>query len=127
MELNLAGQAWLCLQTPAGSQSRLCCLNQTILVGSLQGRFAIVADTQPVAGVIKAIVALVAYQNHSRTGMDVPIVRDIQQEFAGGLILNPVVKDWNQVREVKFLRILHEELYVNVLKFHGLEFSPLAG
>jgi hypothetical protein len=59
--------------------------------------------------------------------MDVPIVRDIQQEFAGGLILNPVVKDWNQVREVKFLRILHEELYVNVLKFHGLEFSPLAG
>ena len=127
IELNPSVQVWLDLQTQAGSQSSLCCLDQSILVSSLQHRFAVVPDTQPVAGVIKAIVALVSDQNHSRARTDVTVIRNIQQEFVAGLILDSAMKDRNQSFEFNFLRIFHEELYVDVLKFHVLRITPLAG
>ena len=54
------------------------------------------------------------------------IIRNVQQKLTAGLILDPTMKDRNQSLEVDFLRILHEELYVDVLKFHGVDSAPLS-
>jgi hypothetical protein len=48
-----------------------------------------------------------------------PIIRDVQQEFIAGLILDPTMKDWNQSLQVNLFRVLNQQFYVHVLEFHG--------
>ena len=42
-------------------------------------------------------------QNHARSGMNVPVIRNVQQQFFQTLLLNPAVKHRNQRLEVHFL------------------------
>jgi hypothetical protein len=61
----------------------------------------------------------VSDQHHARARADMPKIRDVQQEFIAGLILDPTMKDWDQSLKVNFFRVLHQQLYVHVLEFHG--------
>jgi len=55
----------------------------------------------------------------------VAVIRNIQQKFFAGLILDPAMKDRDLSFEVNIFRILHQELHVDVLKFHVLRITPL--
>ena len=64
-------------------------------------------------------------QNYARSRRDVTVIRDVQQKFARALILNPGMEDRHQRLEVDFLGIVHEQLHIDVLKFHGFRESLL--
>ena len=55
---------------------------------------------------------------------DVAIIRDIQQKLTAGLILNPADGKPGSSVQDQLIRILHQELHIDVLKFH-VPFLPL--
>ena len=75
-------------------------LFQPVAIAAGEAGLAVVANAETAVGVVHAVVAFKSDQDHSRTVMDVTIVRDVQQSLVEDLVLNPAVKDWNQEFQV---------------------------
>jgi hypothetical protein len=68
-------------------------LRKSIRIASWQNLFPVIAQAQPIVGVIYAIVSLIPNQNHTRPSMNVTVICHVNQQFLTDLILNPIVKN----------------------------------
>ena len=101
-----------------GIERRAGGLCEAVLVRAFKRRLAVVADSQPLAGEVKAVVGFVADQYHARAAVQMSIVGDVDQQLLTDLILHPGVENGNQRIEVHILRLLQKKLHIDVLQFH---------
>ena len=75
--MELAGQPWVRSQTLEGMERRARGLPKAVFVRALEGRLAVVADSQPLVGPVQAVVGFMADQDHAGAAAQVPVIGDI--------------------------------------------------
>src|SRR6266567_1911551 len=95
-------------------------LRKTLLIPTAEHGFAVIANPQPVVGIIDAVISFVSDEHNARAAVDVAVIGDVEQQFVADLALNPAMKDWDQRIKVDALRILQQKLHVNVLQLDGM-------